>query len=115
MQRYQNYAQENPAQSVTQQSQSAKLDNSNQITEQDIQELSDYASEMDRKLYAERPPQPEDFGIKEKSRMKQKKDNRLLQILLEVLFSIWMILPLKSADYGGETPVRNAGTINNAL
>jgi hypothetical protein len=66
LQRYQNYAQENPAQSVTQQSQSAKLDNSNQITEQDIQELSDYASEMDRKLYAERPPQPEDFGIKEK-------------------------------------------------
>ena len=55
LQRYQSYAQEVPAQSVIQQS--SRYD----PTEQDIQELSEYAAESDRKLFEERLPLPEDF------------------------------------------------------
>ena len=45
--------------------QSVKLNIAYQPTEKDIQELSEFSAEMDRKLEAERPPQPEDFGYVE--------------------------------------------------
>jgi hypothetical protein len=65
LQYYQSNAPENPVQSVIQQSETAKLDNARKPTEEDMRQFGEFADELDRKQFNERPPQPEDFAYTE--------------------------------------------------
>ena len=56
--------QENPVQSVVEQSESVKPDNNYQPTQEDIESFAEYATESDRIFFNERQPQPEDYERK---------------------------------------------------
>ncbi|NDV96766.1 hypothetical protein D0T84_17885 [Dysgonomonas sp. 521] len=56
---------EKQTQSVTTEYETAQHGNNYQPTQEEIEDFAEFVAESDRKLFNERPPTPEDYGIKE--------------------------------------------------
>ncbi|MDR1202109.1 MAG: SAM-dependent methyltransferase, partial [Tannerellaceae bacterium] len=71
LQHYHMNAPEGLSQSIKKQLDSAKPGNTYQPTQEDAESFAEYIAESDRKLFDERPPQPEDYENKEKQSTEQ--------------------------------------------